>query len=155
MFTSPKSIRKIERIQVRALRLLLDDYHSDYSELLKKSNKSPVTLRLHRALALEIYKTLNDLNPSYMKDIFIKNSRENSRFYNDLIKQGYKGITYGRNSLREIAPLIWNNLSADLKTAPSLFVFKNLIKTWTDFKCSCRMCKTMGYFSDPNYDKYF
>ena len=90
-----------------------------------------------------------------MKDIFIKNSRENSRCYNDLIKQGYKGITYGRNSLREIAPLIWNNLSADLKTAPSLFVFKNLIKTWTDFKCSCRMCKTNGYFSDPNYDKYF
>ena len=149
MFTSPKSTRKIERIQERALRLLIDDYHSSYSELLAKSKKQSVSIRMHQILASEVYKTLNGYNPSYMNDIFIKNSRENSRFPNNLRKQGYRGITYGKNSLREMAPDIWNNLAEELKTAPNLCIFKNLIKTWTEFNCSCRMCEVMG--NNKNY----
>ena len=70
MFTSPKSTRKIERIQERALRLLIDDYHSSYSELLAKSKKQSVSIRMHQILASDVYKTLNGYNPSYMNDIF-------------------------------------------------------------------------------------
>ena len=43
-----------------------------------------------------------------------------------------------------MVPNIWNNLTEELKTAPNLCIFKNLIKTWTEFNCLCRMCEVMG-----------
>ena len=102
MFTSPKSARKIEKVQERALRLLLNDYDNDYEFLLENSKKSKVYTRIHRILAKEIYKTLNDCNPAYMKTIFQKTLRENPRRPNDLRVQRYKGIIYCRNSLRTL-----------------------------------------------------
>ena len=152
MLTSPKSMRKIENIQERVLRLLFDDHAETYENLLEKANKPNMVTRMHRSLAIEVYKTLNGYNPSYMKEIFMQNSRAaGSRRPNDIIAQGYKGITYGKNSLRVIAPGVWNNLPNDLRTAPSLQFFKGLIKTWSDFdNCKCKMCKVMVSVSDPN-----
>ena len=150
MFTSPNSGRKIERVQERALRLLLNDYSCDYDLLLEKSKKSKVYTRIHRILAKEVYKTLNDYNPGYMKTIFQKTLRENSRRPNNLRIQGFKGVTYGKNSLRTLGTEVWNNLPEDFKSAPNLSIFNNLIKVWSDFKCSCKMCKAVGNFNDPN-----
>ena len=39
-FSSPESLRKIERIQERALRILYNDYVSEINVLLKKANKN-------------------------------------------------------------------------------------------------------------------
>ena len=39
-FSSPQSLRKIKRIQVRALRILYDDFISEAKELLAKSNST-------------------------------------------------------------------------------------------------------------------
>ena len=82
----------------------------------------------------------------------MQNSRAaGSRRPNDIIAQGYKGITYGKNSLRVIAPSVWNKLPNDLRTAPSLQFFKGLIKTWNEFEhCQCKMCKIMVNVSDPD-----
>ena len=66
-FCSSKSLNKIEKIQERALRLLQNDFTSDYSELLNKSGKPSMEVKRLRTLALEILKTLNNLNPDYMK----------------------------------------------------------------------------------------
>ena len=145
MLISPKSMIKIESIQERALRLLFDNYNNTYENLLERANKPNMVTRMHRSLAIEVYKTLNDYNPSYMKDVFMKNSRATTRRPNDIIVQGYKGITYGKNSLRVIAPTVWNKLPNDLRTAPSLQFFKGLIKTWKDFEhCKCKMCNVMS-----------
>ena len=38
---------------------------------LKKDGKSRMDVRRLRTLCVEIYKTLNDLNPSFMNNIFI------------------------------------------------------------------------------------
>ena len=38
-FCSAKSVRKIEQIQTRALRILYNDFDSDYKTLLDKSRK--------------------------------------------------------------------------------------------------------------------
>ena len=45
-------------------------YVSDYLTLLKASGLVSMEVRRMRYLRVEIYKTLNDLNPGYMKDIF-------------------------------------------------------------------------------------
>ena len=93
-FTSPSSLRKIERIQVRALRILFDDYFSDSGALLEKANKTTFLIKQHKNLAIEIFKTLKSLNSDYMKDIFIKNEnpyrlRDNARHENDLVMSRY------------------------------------------------------------------
>ena len=70
-FTSMRSTNKIESIQKRALRLLYNDYTSTYDSLLTKVNKPSMEIKCYQTLALEIFKTLNDLNPTCMQDIFI------------------------------------------------------------------------------------
>ena len=69
-FSRAKQLQKIKKIQERILRFLHDDYVSDYLKLLKASVSVSMKVRRMRYLCVEIYKTLNDLNPGYMKDIF-------------------------------------------------------------------------------------
>ena len=82
-FCSKSSRNKIENIQKRALRFLLNDYVSDYNTLLQKSNKCTMEIRRIRTLASETFKTINDLNPSFMKNLFNKRKFSNRR-ENDL-----------------------------------------------------------------------
>ena len=70
MFLSTQSLNKIENLQKRALRFLYDDFEASYEDLLSKGGKSKMNVRRLRTLCVEIYKTLNDLNPSFMNDIF-------------------------------------------------------------------------------------
>ena len=72
MLSHKKSLDKIESLHKRALRFLLNDYVSSYEQLLEKSGKCNMNIRRLRCLCIEIYKTLNDLNPSFMKEIFEK-----------------------------------------------------------------------------------
>ena len=76
-FSTNKSIEKIENIHKRYLRLTLNDYRSDYKTLLDKSGKESMRIRRIKMLAIEIFKTVNELNPSFMKTIFT--SKTNSR----------------------------------------------------------------------------
>ena len=49
---------------------MLSGYESSYDELLRLSGSCATNVRLKRYLCVEIYKTLNDLNPSFMREIF-------------------------------------------------------------------------------------
>ena len=69
-FSSCESIRKIEKIQKHYLRIILNDYENDYETLLPNSNKPTIEIRRLRTLADEIFKTVNEINPPYMKNIF-------------------------------------------------------------------------------------
>ena len=69
----------------RALRFLINDYVSSYEQLLQKSSKVFINLKNHRALCTEVFKTMIDLNPSYMKDLF-ERSVSNKR----LVRENYK-----------------------------------------------------------------
>ena len=71
-FCLSKSLYKIEKIQERALRLLHNDFASDNPELLKKSGKTAMEIKRLRCLALELFKTVNNLNPYYMKELSLK-----------------------------------------------------------------------------------
>ena len=144
-FTSPESLRKIERIQERALRIVFNDFNSDNYTLLTKAQKTTFLIKQHKNLAIEIFKTLKNLNPGYMKDIFTRNEnpynlRNNIRHENDLLNQCFKAFTYGECSLRFLGPRIWNALPTKIKNAKSLNVFKTLINTWDGPNCNCKMC---------------
>ena len=62
-FCSSKSLKKIEKIQEQVLRKIYNDSTSDYNQLLNKSSKASIEVKHLRNLTLEIFKTLNHLNP--------------------------------------------------------------------------------------------
>ena len=113
-FSNCESIRKIEKIQKRCLRIILDDYDSDYDVLLRKSGKVTMEIKLLRVLAIEIFKIVNNLNPNYMKDIFKPKLHPKVR-PNDILVKHHNTITYGTKSLKALGPKIWNQLPEDIK----------------------------------------
>ena len=61
-------------MQEGALRILYNDFSSDYRFILNKSGESTMEVKRLRTLALEVFKTLNNMIPEYMKEIFHKSS---------------------------------------------------------------------------------
>ena len=47
---------------------------------------------------------------------------------------------YGLETLRHLAPKIWNILPVEIKNVTSLQVFRLKIKTWIPINCPCRIC---------------
>ena len=70
MFSHAKTLKKVEALQKRALRFLHDDDNSPTKEILKKPCKACMEVNRLRHLCIEIYKTTNNINPSFMKQIF-------------------------------------------------------------------------------------
>ena len=106
-FCSCKSSRKVEQIQKRCLRIILDDFTSDYETLLEKGNNSTTNLKRMKILATKIFKTIYNLNPSLMKDIFTSKINPKVRT-NNLIFKEKNTIKYGTKSLIALGPQIWN-----------------------------------------------
>ena len=141
-FSSCESIKEIEKIQKRCLRIILNDYESDYETLLCNSNKSTMKIRRLRALAAEIFKTVNEINPPYMKTTFTP--KENAKVrQNDVIVKRINTGRFGTLSLRSLGPKIWNNLPSNIKSETSFLKFKEHIKIWLGPKCRCKVCINM------------
>ena len=88
-------------------------------------------IRRLRLLILEIFKTLNGLNPPFMKDIFSKSiNRSSKRFCNNLKSVKVEKVTYGKRSLRFIGPILWNSLPQDIKSLNDINKFKLFLKEW-------------------------
>ena len=117
-FSTCESIRKIEKIQKRCLRIVLDDYCSNYDVLLRKSGKVTIEIKRLKVLAIEIFKTVNNLNPNYIKDIFTPKLHPKVR-PNDILVKHHNTITYRTKSLKTLVPKICNQLPEDIKSETS------------------------------------
>ena len=69
-FGLDKSLNKIESLQKRVLRIVYNDYSISYEGLLEKAGKVKMSVHRLRNLCVEIYKTINKLNPEFMDNIF-------------------------------------------------------------------------------------
>ena len=69
-FGTCESIRKTGKIQILCLRIVLDDCDSDYDVLLRESGKAMAEIKHLRVAAIEIFKTIINLIPNCMKDVF-------------------------------------------------------------------------------------
>ena len=54
----------------RALRLVYNDYQSNFEELLTRDKSVSIHHRNIQQVAIELYKVKNDLSPPFMKGIF-------------------------------------------------------------------------------------
>ena len=142
MFSSAKSLNKVESLQKRALRFLYEDYVSSYEELLQKAGKETMKVNRLRSLCIEIYKLINNINPTYMNEIFKlrKISRAvRSNYKLNLDVPTINQVSFG--SLRYYGSKIWNSLSFHIKSSENLEAFINIIKNWNGVSCKCKMCQ--------------
>ena len=96
-----------------------------------------------RNLMLEIFKTLNDLNPEYIKEIFCKTKNLSHRPFNVKVNQNNTS-KYGNERLRSLGPHIWNSLQKQVKEESDYNKFKNYIDKWFGAKCKCKLCSCLN-----------
>ena len=125
-FSMAKQLQKIEKIQERVLRFLHYDYLSDHLTLLKASSSVSMEIRRMRYLCIEMYKTLNNLNPDYMKGIFqVHQSAYSTRRPYNIKVPRVNQTTFATRSIQYEGAKIWNHLPNSLKSAETLEIFKN------------------------------
>ena len=104
-------------------------YNNDNEEELDALLQRDGTLTIHKnnlqKLMVEIYTTMNHLNPPYMWDLFPKKMVEYD-FRNKIICElpPVRSQRFGTNSLKFKGSLLWNTFSGEIKTAKSLVIFK-------------------------------
>ena len=142
--SSSTSLRKIENLLKRALRVLLDDNVSSYEQLLQIPCKASINLRDHRALCTEVFKTMIDLSSTYMNNIFersVSNKRPVRQDYKmNLVTPKTNQVRYGTKSSRGLASKFWNSLPASITSSENLESFKQWIQFWYGVSCKCYIC---------------
>ena len=124
-FCSKSSQNKIG--QYRSLKLITNTYHSDYKFLLNETSNSTKEIKRLRTLALEIFKTLSNLNPNFMKGIFNFSPYSTHRKH-DIFVHSRNTSNYGDRSLRDLGTHTWNSLPENIKSTTSIIIFKDIIK---------------------------
>ena len=131
-FTTRKGINKIEKVQERSLKFLLNDYDKTYFQLLDISKKPSMEVKRLRIVIVEIFKRLHDLNPIFMKDIFhyCQNKSQKKHNLHNHNVHSRNTSRYGYNSLRVLGAHIWNRLPENIKCTDSAHKPKNPLKGW-------------------------
>ena len=126
MFHNRRSNNKINNIQERALHTKITIQRFS-EELLTRNNSVSVHQKNLQLLLIEIFKTINGLNPPIMKEVFVsRHIPYNLRTGNELeLPNAKTGII---------------SLPREIKESQSLETFKTKIKT-IKLQCSCRLCK--------------
>ena len=143
MFHSLQLRHKIDKIQERALRVTYQDYESSFEALMENDRSITVYQRNLHYLMTEMYKTKNDLNPAFMREIFCQHeSQYNLKNSNNFSLPRIKTVTYGSETIRFRGPQVWATFPQFIKDSASLTEFKNKIKSWSGESCHCRLCQT-------------
>ena len=141
MFHSRGLNNRINKIHEKALRLVYKDNKSTFSELSDKDNSVTIHDRNLQALAIEVYKSINDLSTVTIKDIFdVKSIPYNLRSLSILCTRNVKTVKYGSDSLSFRGAKIWALVLNSIKISKSLSKFKSKIRKWKPAGCRCKIC---------------
>ena len=138
-------MRKIKKIQKRCLQIIVDGYKSNYDVLFDKSGKSTTEVRSLPTVAIEIFKTLNNQNPSFIREIFYRSLYVSHKKQN-LFEQSHKAATFGNKSVQTYDPQIWNSLPEKISLVANLVEFRNSIKKLFCAKFMYNLC----FFKNEN-----
>ena len=100
-------------------------------------------MNLAREICIEVYKTLNSLNPCFMQELFnLRDSNRNVRnkYKLNLNISVVNQVNYGTKSLRDFGPKIWNSLPHHVKSAENLETYRKIINDWNGVPCNCVVC---------------
>ena len=150
MFHDRRINNKVNKIHERALQIAYKDSHSCFEFLLERNN--PVSLHQInlQLLLVEIFKTKENLNPSFKNDIFVERTENyNLRRVTTLRLPKARTTTYGTESASFLGSLLWHALPESLKKSENLAVFKRKLRCLKGLDCNCQLCKI--YIADLGY----
>ena len=127
---------KIEKIQERALKIVYNDYKSDYRVLIAKFGTDTMLQSRLKNMILEVFKSLKRVNPVYIQNIFINQDQPYFlRNFHPLIQKKTNTVTFGLRTFGYLGSKMWNDLPAHFKDIDlsnvEIDVFKSLLKEWT------------------------
>ena len=143
MFCGKTANKEINRVHKRALRILLKDYDASFEELLIRNDEKTVHVQNLQKLLIEVYKSLNHENPSFLWDLFTrKEINYNLRVKDILTLPKASTASFGTNSIAYRGSILWNSTPDVIKSSSTVTVFGKNIKNWFGEGCSCKICKT-------------
>ena len=89
-----------------------------------------------RTLGLEVFKTLNNLNPAFMEEIFHRTRWLTPR-PNNIQVNVYKTAKYSDKSLKTLGRHIWNSLLEHMEAETNFNKFREYINQWFEPICKC------------------
>ena len=115
MFCDRQTNNRVNKIHEKSLRLAYDDYESNFQSLLEKDTSTSIHDKNLQLLLTELYKTIHNLNPCFMKEIFTErisgnNLRNISRI--SLLKQNTN--SYGIESATYMGSKLWLEFTNDI-----------------------------------------
>ena len=141
-FCSKGNTEKLEKIHFRALKFIYQDFNSNYEVLLEKAGSTTLHLSRLRMLAIETFKIVYGISPSYLKDfICLKQTSYNFRYTNLLEVPRPKSTKYGTNSFRFQAAKLWNSLPEEARKITDFNSFRAFIRGWSGTQCRCALCR--------------
>jgi hypothetical protein len=131
----------MEKLQERALRFVLNDFSSDYNDILKTTEKPSVAITQIKLIAEQVYKVINNMappvSPSFFRNVHMP---YNLRYKNKLFLERFNTVTYGKHSFRYMGAYIWNTLPEDMRLPLTHKEFKSKLKQWNGPNCNCKCC---------------
>ena len=106
MFLSRSLNNKINRLHERCLRMIYNDKHSNFEELLVKDNSVSIHHNNIHTLAIEIYKVAKGICPEIMNDIFKlrENTHYNLRYTSQFLVDPIHSVFNGSESASYLGP---------------------------------------------------
>ncbi|KAK0136078.1 Transmembrane protein 81 [Merluccius polli] len=128
-----KSIKQLQLIQNAAARVLTRTKRSEHiTPVLKSLHWLPVSYRIDFKVLLLVYKSLNGSGPEYMNDILVeyKPSRALRSTDSGQIVKPRVQTKHGEAAFSCYAAQNWNKLPDELKSAPTVNIFKSSCSLW-------------------------
>ena len=142
MYCQRRSNNLINKIHERALRIAYNDFVSSFDSLLEKDESITFHQRNIQSLCLEIYKTTQNINPTFMNEIFtIKNQTYNTR-KQYLLYPNPHTVAYGLNTFGYRGSLIWSSLPKEIQNTNDISTFKEFVSENINLVCKCNLCKS-------------
>ena len=106
------------------LRILYNEYNSSFQSLLRRSNSYSIHVKNLQKLMWEIYKSLNNMNPSIVLGFHAKKCVKYDVSKKNLCKLlEAKTTSYLEESVSFKGSFVWNTLDDSIKQEPTLDAF--------------------------------
>ena len=142
MFAGKSSIPKICKIHFQTLQIVYNSYDKSCHDLLNFSNDVSIHQSHLRFLTIEVYKSLMNINPEFMWELFDKNPVQCNLRKGDIVYlPPTRSSCYGINSLASRGSLLRNSLPNNVKQSHNLEEFKLKLNNLGNIHCTCVVCR--------------
>ena len=112
MFCTKRSLRRTNNILERCLRLVQQNYISEFERLLENANEKSAHQKCIEFILIEVYTNLNGLSPDILNTIIkLRQNIYNLRNFHALESQNPRTKTFGLDSIAYRASQLWKKCS--------------------------------------------